>query len=69
MLPLFKVRNRLGGLVLGVESEIWPRAACIAQLANSGLMQHQELSVELAMPVYLRDKVAKKQTERKNTNA
>jgi tRNA threonylcarbamoyladenosine biosynthesis protein TsaB len=50
--------------VLGVESEVWPHAACIAQLGAYGFANGLAVPVEQAMPIYLRDKVAKKQTER-----
>lgn len=55
---------RLGKQVLGVECEVWPRAACIAQLGAYGFANGLAVPVEQAMPVYLRDKVAKKQSER-----
>lgn len=50
--------------VLRVESSIWPRAACIAQLGAYDFANGKAVPVEQAMPVYLRDKVAKKQSER-----
>ena len=54
----------LGGRVLGVESQVWPHAACVAQLGAYDFANGLAVPVELAMPVYLRDKVAKKQSER-----
>ncbi len=54
----------LGQRVLGCESEVWPRAAAIAQLGAHGFANGLAVPVEQAMPVYLRDKVAKKQSER-----
>ena len=56
--------QRLAERVLGVESEVWPHAACIAQLGAYGFANGLAVAVEQAMPVYLRDKVAKKQSER-----
>ena len=56
--------QRLGERVQGIEVEVWPRAACIAQLAAYGFANGLAVAVEQAMPVYLRDKVAKKQSER-----
>lgn len=56
--------SRLGERVLGVESAVWPRAAAIAQLGADGFSAGLAVEVEQAMPVYLRDKVAKKQSER-----
>ncbi|MGZ4959212.1 MAG: tRNA (adenosine(37)-N6)-threonylcarbamoyltransferase complex dimerization subunit type 1 TsaB [Methylomonas sp.] len=59
-----ELSSRLGQRVLGVEGDIWPRAAAIAQLGAYGFANGQAVPVEQAMPVYLRDKVAKKQSER-----
>lgn len=50
--------------VQGVVSEIWPRAACVAQLGADDFAKGLAVPVEQALPVYLRDKVAKKQSER-----
>ena len=41
-----------------------PRAALIARLGGQGFTQGLAVPVELAMPVYLRDKVAKTEAER-----
>jgi tRNA threonylcarbamoyladenosine biosynthesis protein TsaB len=41
-----------------------PRASAIARLAVLGFEQGKGVLVEQAMPVYLRDKVAKKESER-----
>jgi len=54
----------LGEQVQGVEVDVWPRAACIAQLGAHDFANGLAVPVEQAMPVYLRDKVAKKQSER-----
>lgn len=56
--------QRLAERVLAVESEVWPHAACVAQLGAYGFANGLAVAVEQAMPVYLRDKVAKKQSER-----
>ncbi|MDD2738561.1 MAG: tRNA (adenosine(37)-N6)-threonylcarbamoyltransferase complex dimerization subunit type 1 TsaB [Methylomonas lenta] len=58
------LRARLGDKLQGVVSEAWPHAACIAQLAAYDFANGLAVPVEQAMPVYLRDKVAKKQSER-----
>lgn len=55
---------RIGNRLQRVEIEVWPRAACIAQLGAHIHGQGLSVAVEQAMPVYLRDKVAKKQSER-----
>ena len=56
--------NRLSGWVSNSVSDIWPRAACVAQLGAYDFANGRAVPVEQAMPVYLRDKVAKKQSER-----
>lgn len=56
--------DRVGQRLQGVDSDIWPRAACIAQLGAYDYANDQAVPVEQAMPVYLRDKVAKKTSER-----
>jgi tRNA threonylcarbamoyladenosine biosynthesis protein TsaB len=56
--------KRLASCLQGVEVEIWPTAACIAQLGAMMVANGETVAVEQAMPVYLRDKVAKKQSER-----
>lgn len=55
---------RLAANLLGVEPQIWPRASCIAQLGAVDCANGLAVPVEQAMPVYLRDKVAKKRSER-----
>jgi tRNA threonylcarbamoyladenosine biosynthesis protein TsaB len=54
----------LEGLVTDYHSEALPRAASIAKLAAWGFSLGQAVDVDQAMPVYLRDKVAKKESER-----
>ncbi len=41
-------------------AELWPRAACIARLAERWLLAHEPLPPELAQPVYLRNDIAEK---------
>jgi len=59
-----KLISRLAGRVSHYESDVLPRAALIARLGVQGFMQGLAVPVELAMPVYLRDKVAKTEAER-----
>lgn len=59
-----QLSNRLGNRLLGMDVQVWPRAAAIAQLGAYGFANGLAVAVEQAMPVYLRDKVAKKQSER-----
>ncbi|WP_031432168.1 tRNA (adenosine(37)-N6)-threonylcarbamoyltransferase complex dimerization subunit type 1 TsaB [Methylomarinum vadi] len=59
-----ELANRLGSLLLTTEAEKLPRAAAIVQLGADGYVNGEAVAVEQAMPVYLRDKVAKKESER-----
>jgi tRNA threonylcarbamoyladenosine biosynthesis protein TsaB len=56
--------TRLSGLVSHCETDFLPRARSIARLGAYGFNQGLAVSVEDAMPVYLRDRVAKKESER-----
>ncbi|NOT13403.1 MAG: tRNA (adenosine(37)-N6)-threonylcarbamoyltransferase complex dimerization subunit type 1 TsaB [Methylococcaceae bacterium] len=56
--------NRLTGWVNRCEADLLPRAGVIARLGAYGFDQGKAVAVEQAMPVYLRDKVAKKESER-----
>ena len=58
------LRARLGSLVEGVSGDVRPRAAAVAQLGAYYYANGLAVPVEQAMPVYLRDKVAKTQAER-----
>lgn len=55
---------RLAGRVSRYQAELLPRAGAIARLGARGFEQGLTVAVEQAMPVYLRDKVAKKESER-----
>jgi len=54
----------LGGLLQSIEVDHLPRASAIVDLGVAGFHNNQAVPVEKAMPVYLRDKVAKKESER-----
>lgn len=54
----------LGTQLTRFEIDHLPRASAIAELGAIGFDKNQAVDVELAMPVYLRDKVAKKESER-----
>ena len=56
--------QRLGKQVQGVISDIWPSAACVAQLGAYEFASGLAVDVAQAMPVYLRDKVARTLLER-----
>jgi tRNA threonylcarbamoyladenosine biosynthesis protein TsaB len=58
------LQQYLADLLLGFEADHLPRASAIAKLGVNLVEQNQAVAVEKAMPVYLRDKVAKKQSER-----
>lgn len=55
---------RLSRHIIRHESDNLPRARAVARLAAEGFKLGLAIPVELAMPVYLRDKVAKKECER-----
>ncbi|MDO9239489.1 MAG: tRNA (adenosine(37)-N6)-threonylcarbamoyltransferase complex dimerization subunit type 1 TsaB [Methylicorpusculum sp.] len=50
--------------VISFDADRLPRAAAVASLGVRGMLAGRAVSVEVAMPVYLRDKVAKKESER-----
>lgn len=54
----------LGNLLQAIEVDHLPRASAIVDLGVMGFGKNQAVAVENAMPVYLRDKVAKKESER-----
>ena len=58
-----QLSDQLGNQLKAVEIDHLPRASAIAALGVYGF-NSQAVSVENAMPVYLRDKVAKKESER-----
>ena len=59
-----ELSRALGEFVIRYESDNLPQAAAIALLGVLGLQNNQGVAAEHAMPVYLRDKVAKKESER-----
>jgi tRNA threonylcarbamoyladenosine biosynthesis protein TsaB len=59
---------RLAGKVNHYEFDIRPRARTIARLGARGFELGLAVAVELAMPVYLRDKVAKTEAERQSAS-
>ncbi|MCK4840607.1 MAG: tRNA (adenosine(37)-N6)-threonylcarbamoyltransferase complex dimerization subunit type 1 TsaB [Methylococcales bacterium] len=59
-----QLTQRLGDKLLSFEADHLPRASAIAELGVIGFNNNQAVEVEQAMPVYLRDKVAKKESER-----
>lgn len=59
-----QLTRHLGCQISGFDSSYLPRASKIAQLAALEVEQGRAVPVEQAMPVYLRDKVAKKESER-----
>ena len=59
-----ELMSRLSGCVSHCETDSLPRAAAIARLGVRGFEHGLAVPVEQAMPVYLRDKVAKKESER-----
>ncbi len=59
-----ELMTRLAGRASYCEIDNLPRAGAIARLGVRGFEQGLAVAVERAMPVYLRDKVAKKEAER-----
>lgn len=59
-----ELTTRLHNLVTGYDATYLPRASYIAGLGVVGFANGAAVPVEQAMPVYLRDKVAKKTVER-----
>jgi len=59
-----ELMTRLAGRVSYCETDNLPRAGAIARLGARGFEHGLAVPVEQAMPVYLRDKVAKKESER-----
>jgi tRNA threonylcarbamoyladenosine biosynthesis protein TsaB len=59
-----ELMTRLAGRVSYCEIDNLPRARAIARLGVRNFEQGLAVAVEQAMPVYLRDKVAKKESER-----
>lgn len=57
-------RSRLSAEVFDCQAEAWPHAHDIALLAAADFKQGKGVPAEQAMPVYLRDKVALKKSER-----
>ncbi len=55
---------RVGEWLTDIDERILPRAATVVQLAANDFINGLAVPVEQAMPVYLRDKVAKKESER-----
>lgn len=59
------LQAHLGDRLLGYDHTVLPRARAIARCGVMGFSQQRAVPVELALPVYLRDNVAKKESERK----
>ncbi|TSA37346.1 MAG: tRNA (adenosine(37)-N6)-threonylcarbamoyltransferase complex dimerization subunit type 1 TsaB [Methylococcaceae bacterium] len=58
------LQEHLGDQLLGYDHTALPRARAIARCGVMGFSQQLAVPVELALPVYLRDNVAKKEAER-----
>lgn len=54
--------RRLGARVTGYDAHCYPHAADVARLALAGLAAGHAVAAERALPVYLRDNVARKMT-------
>lgn len=58
------LKQRLQGQIDAVDADSLPKASAVARLGVLGFKQGQAIPVEQARPVYLRDDVAKKESER-----
>jgi tRNA threonylcarbamoyladenosine biosynthesis protein TsaB len=58
------LKKRLGSRVVGIEGERYPSAGAVARLGADGWMQGLAVCAEMALPVYLRDAVARKMGSR-----
>lgn len=58
------LKLRLEGKIETIDADYLPKASAVARLGVLGFKQGQAVSVEQARPVYLRDNVAKKESER-----
>ncbi len=58
------LKQSLQGQIENIDADYLPKASAIARLGVLGFKQGQAVPVEQAMPVYLRDNVAKKESER-----
>jgi tRNA threonylcarbamoyladenosine biosynthesis protein TsaB len=59
-----ELSTRLSHGIIRYEADNLPRARAVARLGYEGFKQGKAVSDEHALPVYLRDKVAKKESER-----
>ena len=59
-----ELTDRLGEQLIGFDADYLPHSVQIALLGAVGVQRGQTIPVEQAMPVYLRDKVAKTTAER-----
>jgi tRNA threonylcarbamoyladenosine biosynthesis protein TsaB len=59
-----ELSTRLYYHLIRYEADNLPRARAVARLGLEGFKQGKAVAAEYAMPVYLRDKVAKKESER-----
>jgi len=58
----YAARDALAERLTGMQSNIWPKASSVLQLAQEWLKTHEPLKSGQAQPVYLRNNVAKKQS-------
>jgi len=56
--------EKLSPQLLGVRTDIWPKASSVISLAQHWLLSNTALPAEQAQPVYLRDNIAKKTVDR-----
>ncbi len=59
-----ELRRRLGGALAGYDAARWPRAREVAQLGQAVIARGEGVAPEQALPVYLRDRVARTRADR-----
>ncbi len=59
-----ELQSVLGPRINDIDASCLPHACAVAQLGVEGFRQEKAVPVEQALPVYLRNKVAKKESER-----
>lgn len=61
--------THLGGIISGWEAEYYPRASATAQLGAAAFARGEAVAAEEAQPVYLRNNVARKSSEKSPVRA
>jgi len=60
----YAILRTMSAQLAGILPDIWPRASSVLTLAEDWLLTHEALPAEKALPIYLRDNVARKTRDR-----